>query len=187
MAVIEYKGHRIEVSPVGKGWREVIFAPGSTRALADLIGVGGVVVGRLLTTWSSWFLERRKEAAEKKRRRAQKFEELVAAVSEFDRWIDNFRDKVALGLEARQSPEVSPFAKIEAIALVYFPHLNARIAALNLEATKYRVWMIDAGQKRLSGMTEGVGEGFNQAYSAYSTAKEALLSDLRQFAQQEFQ
>jgi hypothetical protein len=47
--------------------------------------------------------------------------------------------------------------------------------------------MIEAGQKRLSGMTEGVGEGFNQAYSAYSTAKEALLSHLRQFAQQEFQ
>ena len=33
--VIEYKGYRIEVSPVGKGWRAAIFAPGSTRALAD--------------------------------------------------------------------------------------------------------------------------------------------------------
>ena len=32
---IEYKGHRIEVSPVGKGWRAAIFAPGSTRAMAD--------------------------------------------------------------------------------------------------------------------------------------------------------
>ena len=35
MAAIEYKGHRIEVSPVGKGWRAAIFAPGSTRAMAD--------------------------------------------------------------------------------------------------------------------------------------------------------
>ena len=35
MTVVEYKGYRIEVSPVGKGWRAVIFAPGSTRALAD--------------------------------------------------------------------------------------------------------------------------------------------------------
>jgi hypothetical protein len=25
----------MEVSPVGKGWRAAIFAPGSTRALAD--------------------------------------------------------------------------------------------------------------------------------------------------------
>jgi hypothetical protein len=35
MTVVEYNGYRIEVSPVGKGWRAVIFAPGSTRALAD--------------------------------------------------------------------------------------------------------------------------------------------------------
>jgi len=27
--VIEYKGYRIEVSPVGKGWRAAIFASGS--------------------------------------------------------------------------------------------------------------------------------------------------------------
>jgi hypothetical protein len=35
MTVVDYKGHRIEVSSVGKGWRAVIFAPGSTHALAD--------------------------------------------------------------------------------------------------------------------------------------------------------
>jgi hypothetical protein len=35
MTAIEYKGHRIEVNPVGKGWRAAIFAPGSTRAMAD--------------------------------------------------------------------------------------------------------------------------------------------------------
>ena len=35
MTVIDYKGYRIEIGPVGKGWRAAIFAPGSTRALAD--------------------------------------------------------------------------------------------------------------------------------------------------------
>jgi hypothetical protein len=35
MTVIEYKGYRIEVSLVGKGWRALIFASGSARALAD--------------------------------------------------------------------------------------------------------------------------------------------------------
>jgi hypothetical protein len=29
MTVIDYKGYRIEVSPVGKGWRASIFSPGS--------------------------------------------------------------------------------------------------------------------------------------------------------------
>ena len=35
MTVVEYKGYRIEVSSVGRGWRAAILAPGSTRALAD--------------------------------------------------------------------------------------------------------------------------------------------------------
>src|SRR5262245_1518457 len=35
MTIVEYKGFRIEVSPVGRGWRAAIFAPGSTRAMAD--------------------------------------------------------------------------------------------------------------------------------------------------------
>ena len=35
MTAIECKGHRIEVSRVGKGWRAAIFAPGMARAWAD--------------------------------------------------------------------------------------------------------------------------------------------------------
>ena len=31
MTVIDYKGYRIEVRPVGKGWRASIFSPGSIR------------------------------------------------------------------------------------------------------------------------------------------------------------
>jgi len=30
MTIVDYKGYRIEVSPVGKGWRASIFSPGST-------------------------------------------------------------------------------------------------------------------------------------------------------------
>lgn len=35
MPVMEYKGYRIDVRPVGKGWRASIFAPHATRPLAD--------------------------------------------------------------------------------------------------------------------------------------------------------
>ena len=35
MTTLEYKGFRIEVTSVGKGWRASIFEPGSNRALAD--------------------------------------------------------------------------------------------------------------------------------------------------------
>jgi hypothetical protein len=30
MTVVDYKGYKIEVTPVGKGWRASIFSPGST-------------------------------------------------------------------------------------------------------------------------------------------------------------
>jgi hypothetical protein len=35
MTIVEYKGYRINVSPVGKGWRALIFCPGSNRALPE--------------------------------------------------------------------------------------------------------------------------------------------------------
>jgi hypothetical protein len=35
MTVVEYKGYRINLSPVGKGWRALIFGPGSSRALPE--------------------------------------------------------------------------------------------------------------------------------------------------------
>ena len=35
MAVIQYKGYRIESSPVGKGWRASIYAPGASSPWAN--------------------------------------------------------------------------------------------------------------------------------------------------------
>jgi hypothetical protein len=35
MTVIEYKGYRIEVSPVGKGWRASIYPQSSTSSLPN--------------------------------------------------------------------------------------------------------------------------------------------------------
>jgi len=33
--VINYRGYRLAVGPVGKGWRALIFSPGSTSAWRD--------------------------------------------------------------------------------------------------------------------------------------------------------
>jgi hypothetical protein len=33
--IIEYRGYRIQVGPVGKGWRTAIYSLGSTSALPD--------------------------------------------------------------------------------------------------------------------------------------------------------
>ena len=32
---VDYKGYRIDVSPLGKGWRAVIYPPGSKSALPE--------------------------------------------------------------------------------------------------------------------------------------------------------
>lgn len=35
MTVLEYKGYRIEVGPVGKGWRASIYSPGASVPLPN--------------------------------------------------------------------------------------------------------------------------------------------------------
>jgi hypothetical protein len=33
--VVDHKGYRIEIGPVGKGWRAAIYAPGSASPLSE--------------------------------------------------------------------------------------------------------------------------------------------------------
>jgi hypothetical protein len=35
LEIIEYRGFRLQVGPVGKGWRTFIYSPGSTSPLSD--------------------------------------------------------------------------------------------------------------------------------------------------------
>jgi hypothetical protein len=35
LEIIEYRGYRVQVGQVGKGWRAAIYSPGSTSALPD--------------------------------------------------------------------------------------------------------------------------------------------------------
>jgi hypothetical protein len=62
--------------------------------------IGGAI-GAVSGWLGPWLLEGRKETAEKKRKRAEKFEELVSAVYEFDNWLDIRENKVAFGGEEK--------------------------------------------------------------------------------------
>jgi hypothetical protein len=87
--------------------------------VGGLLGVGGTLVGVIGTT----FREAAQQRHEKAKRRADKFEELVAAVYEFDHWLDIMRHRDAFG--AGEAPEtVSPFAKVQSISAVYFPQFS---------------------------------------------------------------
>jgi hypothetical protein len=112
-----------------------------------------VLVGGALTlagTWlGPWLSERRKERAERQKRRAEKFQELVAALFEVDHWVNNVRRDVAIGEEV---PDVvSPFWKVHAISAAYFPEFEAAIQALDDATSRYRLWMTEESQRRLAG------------------------------------
>jgi hypothetical protein len=165
-------------------------APGLVATLIPVI-VGGLI--GLAGGWlGPWLLEGRKEATEKKRMRAQKFEEMVAAIFEFDYWIKNLRKTEAYGYKLPAA--VSPFAKIEAISAVYFPNFAERIVILETSAARYRAWMTDAGTARVT-MAQQTGKElidvsttqFAAAYQPYAAARNELLNELKGFARKEFQ
>jgi hypothetical protein len=157
----------------------------STSIWATLVGV---VIGGVLTIVAGWLgpalLESRKQAAEKKRYRAEKFEELVAAIYEFEHWIESNRRITAYGEEGIIG--VSPFAKIQSISAVYFPQFQAQIHELDIAATHYTLWMVGAAKRRLSGNVAGMNEGSEQVTVNYVNKRTALLSAVTDFALTEF-
>jgi hypothetical protein len=96
----------------------------SSSIFAALITLTAVVVGGVLTGWlGPSLLEGRKQDAEKRKRRAEKFEEPVTAVYEFDHWVDHSRRIAVFGEESSMT-KVSPMAEIQAISAAYFPQLE---------------------------------------------------------------
>jgi hypothetical protein len=123
---------------------------------------------------------------EKKKRRADKFEELVATVYEFDHWLDKERESNLGSNYAIQG--VSPFAKLEAIAAVHFPQFDQLIRELELQTNECVAWMTKIRFKR---MTNTLGDkpldGYDELAGAYTGARSKLLKALREFAHKEFQ
>jgi hypothetical protein len=91
--------------------------------VGGLIGLAGGFIG-------PWFLQRAKDTSERKKHRAEKFEELVQTVYEDRFWLNNVKDIRVFGDKRDEPP--SPFAKLESIAMVYFPQfLLSRPSCLN--------------------------------------------------------
>ena len=151
--------------------------------VGGLLGMGGTIVGVIGTTVRDAAQQRH----EKAKRRADKFEELVAAVYEYDHWLDTIRHRDAFGT-SEASETVSPFAKVQSISAVYFPQFSEKVAELDQATTPYRVWIHNTEHKRVSG--EGLGEAlakFGEALAPYAQARLALISALKDFARKEFQ
>ena len=99
-------------------------------ALGGLLGMGGTMVGVIGATIRDGAQQRN----EKAKRRADKFEELVAAVYEFDHWLDTLRLRNAFGQDVPRT--ISPFAKVQSISAVYFSQFDELVSELEI-AAKY--------------------------------------------------
>jgi hypothetical protein len=142
--------------------------------LTGLFALGGIGVGLVGTACREAALERR----EARKRRADKFEELVAAVYEYDHWLDSSdRERDASGFVQTRNT-VSPFAKVQSISSVYFPQFSELIGMLDFATHEYIVW-IYASPK--------LGPGDVEASAPYMRAREELLDALKNFAHAEFQ
>ena len=147
--------------------------------VGGLLTLGGVVAAALGTGIRD-VVQRR---SEERKRRSDKFEELVAAVYDFDHWLDRLKDRFIFGADVPET--VSPFGKVQSISSVYFPQFSTLANDLDEAATEYRRWMIGAGEKRLNKDPTHIG-GFVEAYEPYKRKRNALLDALQKFARKHF-
>ncbi|WP_018317310.1 hypothetical protein [Bradyrhizobium sp. WSM2793] len=149
-----------------------------------------VIVGGLLTMCGvavsggvTIALNRAQARDEQKKRRAEKFEQLVSAVYEFDLWLD-MKEDVLARLE-KIKLEISPLAKLEAISAVHFPQFLPKIDELHRASLGYIGWMTQAGAKRASG-DFALHDGLNELYGNYAQKRRELLDQLKQYAVDHF-
>jgi hypothetical protein len=149
-----------------------------TGLLTGLFTLGGIGVGLVATARRDAAQER----LETRKRRADKFEELVAAVYEFDHWLGEIGRRV-LYLKDGIPLTASPFAKVQSITSVYFPQFNELVRELNAVSSLYVVWIYREKEKRAANHFAGTAQEFNKAYQPYVQKREALLHALSARAQ----
>jgi hypothetical protein len=150
--------------------------------VGGLLALGGTVAGAIATT----IRDAAQQRHETRKRRADKFEELVAAVYEFDHWLEGIRNRNVFGIG--NGPErVTPFAKVQSISSVYFPQFSDLVRELERASSQYMIWIHEAAQKRLTNYIANLNEGSKEVIGPYLQKREALLDALKKFAHAEFQ
>jgi hypothetical protein len=149
--------------------------------VGGLLALAGGIIGSAATVLNTWH----QSSLEKTKRRAENFQELVTAVYEFDHWLDTKQDIQVHHNEATPLG-ISPLASLEGLSAVYFPSFLSRVLALKNSATYFQTWIGNAAMRRARGDMEHVNDGLQEAYGPYVDAREALLSDLIDYAKKEF-
>jgi hypothetical protein len=147
-------------------------------ALGGTIGLIGGFAG-------PYFIQRAKDASDTKRKRAEKFEELVAALYEHRHWLDTVKGIRAYGRDG-EIP-LSPFTKACAISIAYFPYFDEMLCELEVAAGEYETWMFSAANKRLANDIASMNEGVMTAYAPYARKLKDVMKQLQEFGRREFQ
>lgn len=151
--------------------------------------VGGLIGGLVSGLVGPYVILGVKDATEKKRKRAEKCEELVAAVVEHGHWIGAMRFFVVSGQDySRGIGQPSPTTKIWAIASTYFPEFELLVLQLEKASSAYEGWIYDTAQKRVRN-EPGYEEltGHDDVLTKYKDQQQAFLIELKSFARPEFQ
>ncbi|PSO19534.1 hypothetical protein C7G42_14895 [Bradyrhizobium sp. MOS003] len=120
-----------------------------------------------------------------KKRRADKLEELVAAIYEFDHWLECERNRKVYGEDIPAT--MTPFAKVQSISSIYFPRFSNLLTELDVAASGLEVWIAKGAHKRLNKDIAGLNDGQAEAYRPYMEKRENLLSALGKYAREELQ
>ena len=151
--------------------------------VGGLLGIGGIVAGAVVTA----IRDAVRQHHEKAKRRADKFEEMVTAVYEFDEWVQAHRSATVDRVQLPQT--LSPIIKVSAISAVYFPQFDKMASEMEVASVMY--------------LNSILSKNFNQEY-AYLNDKEQgkiaaeywmdlgarrteLTNALKKFAREEFQ
>jgi len=168
-----------------RGKAQVVVMPDAAEpslmpiVVGGLLAIAGTIVGVMGSVIVS-FLQNKREKAKK---RAEKFEELVAAVYEHRHWLEVAQHIRVFGKE--ENLPLSPATKLHAISTVYFPELEQSIERLLSEARDCEAWMLKAGLKRMKG-DPSYADGLDDAYRPYLSQVDRLLKYLREKAGREF-
>ena len=121
-----------------------------------LVGLAGTVIGAVIGFGSTLLTQRslsrlnkeadeRKQEVEKKNKKAEKLEESVVSLYEYQHWLlREVRPLLEKG-ETIQLPR-SPIAKVQAISYVYFPEFRGSIDELAKIEYQYQFSVVEGGE-----------------------------------------
>jgi hypothetical protein len=152
-----------------------------TSLLPVIVGGALALAGTLATAGVTIVRDAVQQRREMQKRRADKFEELVATVYEFDCWMA----RVVFHPTSKDVLQtVSPFSKVQSIASVYFPRFIGLVHALDRAADNVRMEKVhyQGSSDRNAKVVEEARCAYEQALSAYIDARDELLKVLQNFA-----